>query len=94
MNTSDYGSSLNSGQTEAVRGIHVYVTEDRRYLCVAQADRNNPATQNVVLVPMSLVPAFSAAFVGTTVDSSAYIDVAEGLLCISGYKPAGVENAS
>jgi hypothetical protein len=94
MNTPEYGRSLNSDQTEAVRGIHVYVTEDRRYLCVSQADRNNPATQNVVLVPMPLVPAFSAAFVGTTVDSSAYIDVVEGLLCISGYKPAGAENAS
>ena len=94
MNPSEYGSSLNSNQTEAAHGIHVYVTADRRYLCVAQMDRNNPATENVVLVPMSLVPAFSAAFVGTTVDSSAYIDVAEGLLRISGYKSAEAENAS
>ena len=94
MNTPEYGSSLDSNQMEAVRGIYVYVTEDRRYLCVSQADRNNPATQNVVLVPMSLVPAFSAAFVGTTADSIAYIDVAEGLLRISGYKSAEAENAS
>lgn len=94
MSTSECGSSPDSSHTEAVHGIHVYVSGDRRYLCVAQKDRDSPDTANVVLVPMSLVPAFSAAFVGTTVDSSAYIDVAEGLLRISGYKSAGAENAS
>lgn len=94
MSTPKYGSSLNHSQPEAVQGIHVYVTGDRRYLCVAQADRNNPAIENVVLVPMSLVPAFSAALVGTTMDSRAYIDVVEGLLCISGYKSVEAENAS
>ena len=94
MNTSECGSSPNSSQTESVHGIHVYVSGDRRYLCVAQKDRDRPDTANVVLVPMSLVPAFSAAFVGTTVDSSAYIDVVEGSLRISGYKSAESENAS
>lgn len=94
MSTPKCGSSLNHSQPEAVQGIHVYVTGDRRYLCVAQRDSNNPSIENVVLVPMSMVPAFSAAFVGTTADTSAYIDVAESLVCITGYKSAGAENAS